>query len=115
MDTEALIAILEDKRAEVMAKDQAAYFIREWQELRDQVRQMSIRLEGIHLDDLGRAKRVTVDKDNTTIIDGGGAQKTIEGRIKQLRARSKKPPRITIARSCKSGWRSWLAAWRLSG
>jgi len=38
------------------------------------------------LDDLGRAKRVTVDKDNTTIVDGAGTQKTIEGRIKQLRA-----------------------------
>jgi chaperonin GroEL len=45
-----------------------------------------IKLEGVRLEDLGRAKRVTVDKDNTTIIDGGGAQKTIEGRIKQIRA-----------------------------
>src|ERR1700685_2901905 len=45
-----------------------------------------IKLEGVRLEDLGRAKRVTVDKDNTTIIDGAGAQKTIEGRIKQLRA-----------------------------
>ncbi len=45
-----------------------------------------IKLEGVRLDDLGRAKRVTVDKDNTTIIDGNGQQKTIEGRIKQLRA-----------------------------
>jgi chaperonin GroEL len=45
-----------------------------------------IKLEGVRLEDLGRAKRVTVDKDNTTIIDGGGTQKTIEGRIKQLRA-----------------------------
>jgi chaperonin GroEL len=45
-----------------------------------------IKLEGVQLGDLGRAKRVTVDKDNTTIIDGAGAQKTIEGRIKQLRA-----------------------------
>jgi chaperonin GroEL len=45
-----------------------------------------IKLEGVKLDDLGRAKRVTVDKDNTTIVDGGGQQKTIEGRIKQLRA-----------------------------
>ena len=35
---------------------------------------------------MGKAKRITVDKDNTTIIDGGGEQKTIEGRIKQLRA-----------------------------
>ncbi len=38
------------------------------------------------MDDLGRAKRVTVDKDNTTIVDGAGKQKAIEGRIKQLRA-----------------------------
>jgi chaperonin GroEL len=45
-----------------------------------------IKLEGIKLEDLGRAKRVTVDKDTTTIIDGAGAQKNIEGRIKQLRA-----------------------------
>jgi chaperonin GroEL len=44
-----------------------------------------IKLEGVRLDDLGRAKRVTIDKDNTTIVDGGGTQKTIEGRIKQLR------------------------------
>ncbi len=45
-----------------------------------------IKLEGIKLEDLGRAKRVTVDKDTTTIIDGAGSQKDIEGRIKQLRA-----------------------------
>jgi chaperonin GroEL len=45
-----------------------------------------IKLDGIKLEDLGRAKRVTVDKDTTTIIDGGGSPKSIEGRIKQLRA-----------------------------
>jgi chaperonin GroEL len=45
-----------------------------------------IKLEGVQLDDLGRAKRVTVNKDDTTIIDGGGTPKNIEGRIKQLRA-----------------------------
>src|SRR5437764_14311802 len=45
-----------------------------------------IKLEGVRLEDLGRAKRVTVDKDNTTIVDGNGTQKTIEGRVKQLRA-----------------------------
>jgi chaperonin GroEL len=44
-----------------------------------------IKLEGIKLEDLGRAKRVTVDKDMTTIIDGAGSQKNIEGRIKQIR------------------------------
>src|SRR5438067_547546 len=45
-----------------------------------------IKLEGVRLEDLGKAKRVTVDKDNTTIIDGGGVPKNIEARIKQLRA-----------------------------
>ena len=45
-----------------------------------------IKLDGVQLKDLGRAKRVTIDKDNTTIIDGAGEQKAIEGRIKQLRA-----------------------------
>jgi chaperonin GroEL len=44
-----------------------------------------IKLEGVRLEDLGRAKRVTVDKDNTTLVDGAGTQKNIEGRIKQLR------------------------------
>ncbi|MEP7367404.1 MAG: chaperonin GroEL [Acidobacteriota bacterium] len=44
-----------------------------------------LKLESVQLEDLGRAKRVTVDKDNTTIIDGAGAQTDIQGRIKQLR------------------------------
>jgi len=47
---------------------------------------IGVKLESVQLSDLGRAKRVTVDKDNTTIVDGGGEQKAIEGRIKQLRA-----------------------------
>ncbi|MFO0284605.1 MAG: chaperonin GroEL [Acidobacteriota bacterium] len=45
-----------------------------------------IKLEGVRLEDLGRAKRVVIDKDNTTILDGSGEAKTIEGRVKQLRA-----------------------------
>ena len=45
-----------------------------------------IKLEGVKLDDLGRAKRITVDKDNTTIVDGAGKAQAIQGRIKQLRA-----------------------------
>src|ERR1700712_178353 len=44
-----------------------------------------IKLEGVRLEDLGRAKRITIDKDNTTIVDGAGESKSIEGRIKQLR------------------------------
>ena len=47
---------------------------------------LGIKLENIKLEDLGRAKKVVVDKDNTTIIDGAGSPKGIEGRIKQIRA-----------------------------
>ncbi len=45
-----------------------------------------IKLEGVKLEDLGQAKRVTIDKDNTTIVEGAGSRKAIEGRIKQIRA-----------------------------
>ena len=44
-----------------------------------------IKLEGVRVEDLGRAKRVTIDKDNTTIVEGAGEHKAIEGRVKQLR------------------------------
>jgi len=44
-----------------------------------------IKLEGVRLEDLGRAKRISIDKDNTTIVDGAGKEKDIQGRIKQLR------------------------------
>src|SRR2546426_1817254 len=47
---------------------------------------LGIKLENIKLTDLGRAKKVVVDKDNTTIVEGGGKTKEIEGRIKQIRA-----------------------------
>ena len=47
---------------------------------------LGIKLENVTLADLGKAKRVTVDKDNTTIIDGAGGEKDIEGRVKQIRA-----------------------------
>ena len=47
---------------------------------------LGIKLENLKLDDLGKAKKITIDKDNTTIVEGGGAKKDIEGRVKQLRA-----------------------------
>lgn len=46
---------------------------------------LGIKLEKITLDDLGRAKKVIIDKDNTTIIEGTGKRSAIEGRIKQIR------------------------------
>jgi chaperonin GroEL len=47
---------------------------------------LGIKLENITLEDLGGAKRVTVDKDNTTIVDGKGTRSALEGRVKQIRA-----------------------------
>ncbi|HVR03640.1 MAG TPA: chaperonin GroEL [Polyangia bacterium] len=46
---------------------------------------LGIKLESVTLKDLGRAKRVTVDKDNTTIVEGAGKKPEIEGRVKQIR------------------------------
>ena len=47
---------------------------------------LGIKLEGVKIEDLGTAKRVTIDKDNTTIVDGGGADEDISGRVKEIRA-----------------------------
>jgi chaperonin GroEL len=44
------------------------------------------KLENARLEDLGRAKKIIIDKDNTTIIDGAGDRKSLEGRVKQIRA-----------------------------
>src|SRR6184192_2715798 len=46
---------------------------------------LGLKLENIKMEDLGKAKKVTIDKDNTTIVEGSGAQKDIEGRVKQIR------------------------------
>ncbi len=46
---------------------------------------LGIKLENIKLDDLGKAKKITIDKDNTTLVEGSGKPKDIEGRVKQIR------------------------------
>jgi len=48
--------------------------------------ELGVKLESISLDDLGECKRLTMDKDNTTIIDGAGKPADIDGRVKQIRA-----------------------------
>ena len=47
---------------------------------------LGIKLENVKIEDLGRAKKITIDKDNTTIVEGNGKQGDIEGRVKTLRA-----------------------------
>jgi chaperonin GroEL len=46
---------------------------------------LGIKLENLKTDDLGKAKKITIDKDNTTIVEGAGTAKAIEGRVKQIR------------------------------
>jgi chaperonin GroEL len=47
---------------------------------------LGLKLENVSLNDLGTAKTISIDKDNTTIVDGGGSRKDLEGRVKQIRA-----------------------------
>src|SRR5580765_1004045 len=47
--------------------------------------ELGLKLENVTISDLGRAKRVALDKDNTTIVDGAGEKKAIEGRIEEIR------------------------------
>ncbi|MBW2652906.1 MAG: chaperonin GroEL, partial [Deltaproteobacteria bacterium] len=47
---------------------------------------LGIKLENLKMEDLGQAKTITIDKDNTTIVDGGGKKSDIEARVKQIRA-----------------------------
>ena len=51
---------------------------------------LGIKLDGVKLEDLGKAKRITIDKDNTTIIDGAGEADKIKGRVNEIRAQIEK-------------------------
>src|SRR3954453_10623228 len=51
---------------------------------------LGIKLEGVKLEDLGKAKRITIDKDNTTIVDGAGKSADIDGRVKEIRSQIEK-------------------------
>ena len=73
--------------------------------------EVGLKLENADLDLLGRARKVVVTKDETTIVDGAGDPEQISGRVNQIRPRSTTPTRTMTARSCRSGWPSWPAAW----
>lgn len=59
-------------------------------------------LEKATLEDLGQAKRVVINKDTTTIIDGVGEEAAIQGRVAQIVSRLKKRPPTTIVKNCRS-------------
>jgi hypothetical protein len=65
-----------------------------------------IKLENVTLDMLGKAKKVIVEKENTTIVDGAGKKADIGGRCGQIRAQIEETTSDTTARSCKSAWPS---------
>jgi chaperonin GroEL len=67
---------------------------------------LGIKLDSVTTADLGTAKKVFITKDNTTIIEGAGKSKDIQGRISQIRAEIERLPLTTISRSCKSASRS---------
>ena len=71
---------------------------------------LGIKLENVTLEDLGRAKKVTIDKDNTTIVDGAGEERDQGPRRSRSARRSKRPRPTTTARSSRSVSRSSSAA-----
>ena len=74
---------------------------------------LGLKLENIRLEDLGKAKKVTIDKDNTTIVEGEGTKERHRGPgSSRSEPRLRRPPRTTTERSCRSDWPSWSEAWR---
>lgn len=67
---------------------------------------LGIKLENVALDMLGRARRVTVEKENTTIVDGAGKKEQIQRRVTQIKTQIEETISDWIARSCRSGWPS---------
>jgi chaperonin GroEL len=73
---------------------------------------LGIKLDQVKLDMLGKAKKVTIEKENTTIVNGAGKKKDSEGRMPRSRRRSKRRLPTMIVRSCRSGSPSSPAALR---
>ena len=73
---------------------------------------LGIKLENVTLAMLGRAKRVLIEKENTTIIEGTGKKPISSAAATRSALRSRRPPRTMTVRSSRSVWRSWPVAWR---
>jgi chaperonin GroEL len=72
--------------------------------------EVGLQLEKATLNDLGEAKKIVVEKENTTIIDGAGKAADIKARIESIRQQARKRPATTTRRSCRSASRSSPAA-----
>ena len=68
------------------------------------------KLENATMDMLGTAEKITIDKDNTTIVNGAGSTEDIQGRVHQIKAQIEKRPATTTARSSRSALPSWPVA-----
>ena len=64
---------------------------------------IGIKLENVTLDQLGTAKKVEITKEETTIVDGAGSKKEIQGRVAQIRAQIERPHLTTIRKNFKKG------------
>ena len=72
--------------------------------------ELGLKLDSVDMSVLGTAKKVIVSKDETTIVAGGGSKEDVAARVARFVPKSPTPIPITIARSCRSVWPSWLAA-----
>ncbi len=72
--------------------------------------EVGLKLDDRRLEVLGTARRVTITKDDTTIVDGAGSAEAVADRVRQLRAEIERTDSVWIATSCRSGWPSWPAA-----
>ena len=73
---------------------------------------LGIKLENVTLNMLGRAKKVIIEKEKTTIVYGAGKKAEIEARVTRSRRRSRRPPPTTTRKNCRSGSPSSRAALR---
>ena len=72
--------------------------------------EVGLTLEGTDLAQLGRARKVVITKEETTIVEGAGDAEQITGRVNQIRAEIENSIRTTTARSCRNVWPSWFMA-----
>ena len=70
---------------------------------------LGIKLENVTLDMLGTSKRVSITKDETTIVDGSGKKKDIESRVAQIRSQIEATSPTMTAKNFKNVWLNWLA------
>jgi len=70
---------------------------------------LGIKLENVRVEDLGKAKKVVIDKDNSTIVEGSGKRSEIEARVKQLRTQIDETTSDYDREKLRNGWPSWSA------